>query len=65
MTIHHDKIAYGKLATTSEELSEDALLEMLTALNEADEDEENEKAEGQTTPDFLEHSLQKKQKSVK
>lgn len=32
MTIHHDKLAYGKLASTREELSEDRLLEMLSEL---------------------------------
>lgn len=63
MTIHHDKMAYGKLAATSEALSEDALLEMLSALNEGAENEENE--EGQAEPDIIEPSLQKKQKSGK
>lgn len=40
MTIHHDKMAYGKLAKTSEELSEEKLAEMLKRLNseECEED---------------------------
>ena len=33
MTIHHDKLAYGKLAKTSEELSEEEILKMLSELN--------------------------------
>lgn len=33
MTIHHDKLAYGKLAKTSEELSEEQILKMLKDLN--------------------------------
>lgn len=33
MTIHHDKLAYGKLAPTSEELSEERLKKMLAQLN--------------------------------
>ena len=28
MTIHHDKLAYGKLAPTKKELSEDDVLKM-------------------------------------
>lgn len=43
MTIHHDKMAYGKLAKTSEELSEEKLAEMLKRLNseECEEDEQD------------------------
>lgn len=42
MAIHHDKMAYGKLAKTSEELSEEKLAEMLKRLNgENCEDGEN------------------------
>lgn len=33
MTIHHDKLAYGKLAPTSENLSEERLAQMLAQLN--------------------------------
>ncbi len=42
MTIHHDKLAYGKLASSSEELSEDKIAEMLARLAQKD-DEETEK----------------------
>ena len=41
MTIHHDKLAYGRLARTSEELSEEKIQEMLQLLAE----EENEEKE--------------------
>ena len=34
MTIHHDKLAYGKLASMQEDMSEDKLLKMLKALAE-------------------------------
>ena len=44
MTIHHDKLAYGKLAAASEEISENELLSMLAAL-EKDEEEECAKTE--------------------
>lgn len=37
MTIHHDKLAYGKLAKTSEELSEEKIAEMLKKLKEEEE----------------------------
>ena len=40
MTIHHDKLAYGKLASLTEEFSEDRLLEMVNSLSE--EEKENE-----------------------
>ncbi len=33
MTIHHDKLAYGKLASMREDIGEDGLSEMLGALN--------------------------------
>lgn len=33
MTIHHDKLAYGKLAPESEDLSEERIAEMLARLN--------------------------------
>ena len=38
MTIHHDKLAYGKLAPNMEEISEEEILKMLENL----EDEEGE-----------------------
>ena len=40
MTIHHDKLAYGKLASQSEELSEQDILAMLEQLNEQEEEEQ-------------------------
>lgn len=43
MTIHHDKLAYGKLASTSEELSEEKLNEMLKLLKEEEEKEKENK----------------------
>ena len=42
MAIHHDKMAYGKLKPMKEELSEDALLDLVRLLNE-EEDEIEEK----------------------
>lgn len=33
MTIHHDKMAYGRLAKTSEELTDDDIFKMLENLN--------------------------------
>lgn len=35
MAIHHDKLAYGKLASQREELSEEKLLEMTRLLAES------------------------------
>ena len=47
MTIHHDKLAYGKLASQREDLSEEKLLEMARLLAESAQYEENEEqAEG-------------------
>lgn len=40
MTIHHDKLAYGKLASMQEEMSEEKLLKMLETLSEEGEDSE-------------------------
>ena len=45
MTIHHDKLAYGKLAPNMEELSEEDILKMLNEL----EEEEDEKTEENTS----------------
>ena len=42
MTIHHDKLAYGKLASLTEEFSEDRLLEMVNSLSEEEENAESE-----------------------
>lgn len=44
MTIHHDKLAYGKLAKSSEELSDEDILKMLKSLDD-DKDEEKDKDE--------------------
>lgn len=44
MAIHHDKLAYGKLAPTREELSENDILKMLERLN-ADEENKNDAPE--------------------
>lgn len=54
MTIHHDKAAYGKLAKTSEELSEEKIAQMLKKLAGEDGDpsrngEEGKKAEKDLT----------------
>ena len=43
MTIHHDKLAYGKLAPNMEELSEEEILKMLESLEDEEEGEEEEK----------------------
>ena len=40
MTIHHDKLAYGKLAPNMEEMSEEEILKMLENLNEEQGEEE-------------------------
>ena len=42
MTIHHDKLAYGKLASLTEEFSEERLLEMVNSLSEEEENAESE-----------------------
>lgn len=41
MTIHHDKLAYGKIAGTKEELTDEQILEMLSALCEDETEEKN------------------------
>ena len=45
MTIHHDKLAYGKLAPNMEELSEQEILKMLENLKEEEGEEDKEKSE--------------------
>lgn len=37
MTVHHDKKAYGKLAKTEEELSDEQILKMIKRLNGEEE----------------------------
>ena len=54
MTIHHDKLAYGKLKPNMEELSEDKLNEMLKQLSEDDDSENCDK------PDEESKKIQKK-----
>lgn len=49
MTIHHDKLAYGKLSSLQEELSEDKLIEMAKALSGKESDGENEKEKDNTS----------------
>lgn len=48
MTIHHDKLAYGKIAGTKEELTDEQILKMLAALQE-DDNEQNDNAEEKQT----------------
>lgn len=53
MTIHHDKLAYGKLASSREELTEEELLAMLKELEKPETDEEekeNKKTERNSRP---------------
>ena len=45
MTIHHDKLAYGKLASQKEDLSEDEILKMLEELNSEEEEKETKSNE--------------------
>lgn len=53
MTIHHDKLAYGRLAKTSEEMTDAELLKMLAELNgERDEaDPQKEVSDGKAVKD--------------
>lgn len=41
MTIHHDKLAYGKLAPESEEMSEEQIAKMLKLLKEEEQKKED------------------------
>ncbi|MDE6597709.1 MAG: hypothetical protein K2K60_03630 [Clostridia bacterium] len=45
MVIHHDKLAYGKIASPSEEMTEEQIAAMLKQLNEEEQakDGENKK----------------------
>lgn len=52
MTIHHDKLAYGKLASSMEEMSEDKLAEMLKQLSE-EEDEIPEEKDAEEQPKLI------------
>lgn len=51
MTIHHDKLAYGKLASTREELTEDELLAMLNELEKLESDDEETKSDDKRLPE--------------
>ena len=39
MTIHHDKLVYGKLASNMEEMSEEEILKMLESIKDEEEEE--------------------------
>ena len=39
MTIHHDKMVYGKLVKTSRELTDEEVLNLLAELDEIEEEE--------------------------
>ena len=39
MTIHHDKLAYGKITPSDEEMDGASILEMLNQLNEQETDD--------------------------
>lgn len=43
MTIHHDKLAYGKLEKTSSEMTDEEILKMLESLGGDEEDEKTAK----------------------
>lgn len=45
MTIHHDKLVYGKLAPSGEELPEEKIAEMLAKLSKDGDGEEDSKKE--------------------
>ncbi len=51
MTIHHDKLAYGKLAKTSEELSEEKIAEMLKKLEEEEEPQNEASQQTKSNPE--------------
>ena len=56
MAIHHDKLAYGKLASNMEEMSEEEILKMLENLEE-EENGEEEKKEGDTPKKIITKNL--------
>lgn len=53
MTIHHDKLAYGKLASSMEETSEERIAQMLKELadNEQDQNEDGEEDKNHSSTD--------------
>ena len=54
MTIHHDKLAYGKLAPESEGLSEERIAQMLAELNGDTEEATYNDGEAVTAEDTAE-----------
>ncbi len=49
MTIHHDKLGYGKLASSREDISEVRIAEMLKRLNAESTDEKEEEKPSEDT----------------
>ena len=45
MTIHHDKLCYGKVEQVDKDMSEEEILAMLSALAEEESEEEGEEEE--------------------
>ena len=43
MSIHHDKLAYGRLASNMKEMSEEEILKMLENLKEEESEKEGNK----------------------
>ena len=60
MTIHHDKLAYGKLAASREDLSEERILEMLGELEEYGDEDRSAGAESDRTAERKRKSENKK-----
>ncbi len=48
MTIHHDKLAYGKISSLVDEFSEERLAEMAEALSEEEEECDKDKTPPQS-----------------
>ena len=56
MAIHHDKKAYGKLAPSQENVSEERLAEMLKKLKrETEEEDQEERSDNGKKPDAGNH----------
>lgn len=47
MTIHHDKLAYGKLASAREDISDERLMEMLAEIETYKNGDETDGREGE------------------
>ncbi len=45
MVIHHDKLAYGKIASPTEEMTEEQIAAMLKQLNGEEEQSKDERCE--------------------